>query len=175
MKINLDTLKVKAGGIAFLVLLCLLVPLASSATIGDAAPDFSLPTLTGEKVTLGAFKGKAVLLNFWASWCTPCREELPELQKMYQKYHKQGFEVIGINIDKKQANAEKFVQRFALSFPVVLDPDSSTISKYEGRAMPTSYLIDRQGMIRQVFFGFNQKKLPDMEKAVVEAMNETAK
>ncbi|MFZ5875082.1 MAG: TlpA disulfide reductase family protein [Nitrospirota bacterium] len=145
-----------------------------AATVGEEAPGFSLPTLSGETVTLDGLKGKVLLLNFWASWCTPCQEELPEFQKFHQKYHDRGFSVVGINIDKKQANAAKYVERFGLSFPVVLDPDSETIRSYRGRSMPISYLVDRHGVIRQVFFGFNPKKLPGMETAIKETLDATA-
>ncbi|WDT76921.1 MAG: TlpA disulfide reductase family protein [Candidatus Manganitrophus sp.] len=162
-------------GSRILGLLCLLSSPAWPASIGDAAPGFSLPAPQEGKVSLEEFKGKVVLINFWASWCTPCQEELPELQKIYQKYQERGFEVIGINIDKKQVNAEKLIQRFNLTFPVGLDPESSTIREYKGRSMPMSYLIDRQGAIRELFFGFNRKKLAGMEKSIVEALDEAAK
>jgi peroxiredoxin len=147
---------------------------ARSAAIGEPAPDFSLPTLEEREIGLGKFKGKVVLLNFWASWCAPCQEELPELEKIYRKYQERGFEVIGVNIDKKQANAEKFVRRFGLTFPVMLDPESAVVGEYRAHAMPMSYLIDQEGVIRQLFFGFNRKKLPAMEAAVVEVMGATS-
>jgi peroxiredoxin len=175
MKIAISTLKGRAGAAALLMLLCLFVPPAGSASVGDPAPDFSLPTLKDRTVSLGEFKGKVVLLNFWASWCAPCQEELPELQKIYHKFHDRGFELIGINVDKKRANAEKFAKRFALTFPVALDPEASTIEAYLGRAMPMSYLIDREGVVRQLFFGFNRKKLPGMETAIMEALDGTEK
>jgi len=175
MKIVLEASKIKKGGFAILALLCFLSSTAWPATVGDAAPNFFLPAPQGEKVSLEEFKGKVVLINFWASWCAPCQEELPELQKIYQKYQDRGFEVIGINIDKKQANAERLIQRFDLTFPIALDPDSSTIREYKGRSMPMSYLIDRQGVIRELFFGFNRKKLSGMETSIVEALDGTAK
>jgi peroxiredoxin len=144
-----------------------------AATVGEEAPNFSLPTLSGDTITLDGLKGKVLLLNFWASWCTPCQEELPELQKIHQKYHERGFDVVGINIDKQQANAAKFVQRFGLTFPVLLDPESSTIQEYRGNAMPISYLLDQQGRVRHVFFGYNPAKLAGMETAIAEALNGT--
>lgn len=175
MKSTPNISQLRVAEIVFVALICLAPAPAWPAAIGDPAPDFSLPTLQDQKVSLGEFKGKVVLINFWASWCTPCQEELPELQKLYQKYHDRGFELIGINIDKNQANAEKFVKRFGLTFPVALDPESSEIRAYQGRAMPMSYLVDRQGIVRQLFFGFNRKKLPMMESAIVEALDGTAK
>jgi peroxiredoxin len=154
-----------------LVVVLTCASVSHAAAIGDHAPSFTLPTLSGETVSLEAFKGKVLLLNFWASWCTPCQEELPEFQKIHQQYQDRGFSVVGINIDKKQAKAAKFVDRFGLTFPVVLDPDSATIREYKGRSMPISYLVDQQGVIRQVFFGFNPKKLSGIETAIKEALD----
>jgi peroxiredoxin len=150
-----------------------LAAVGHAATVGEEAPSFSLPSLSGEQVSLDAFKGKVLLLNFWASWCTPCQEELPEFQKFHQKYHDRGFTVVGINIDKKQANAAKYIERFGLSFPVGLDPDSETIQNYRGRSMPISYLVDQHGVIRQVFFGFNRRHLAGMEEAIKETLDAT--
>jgi peroxiredoxin len=161
-------------GLALVGTLVVILAFASAghaAAIGDQAPDFTLPTLSGETVSLDSLKGKVLLLNFWASWCTPCQEELPEFQKFHQKYQDRGFSVVGINIDKRQAKAEKFVELFGLTFPVVLDPDSATIREYKGRSMPISYLVDQQGVIRQVFFGFNPSKLPGMEAAITEVLD----
>ncbi len=154
-----------------LVIMLAVVSVSHAAAIGDQAPGFTLPTLSGETVSLDALKGNALLLNFWASWCTPCQEELPEIQKFHQKYQDRGFSVVGINIDKKEGKAAKFSQRFGLTFPVALDPESATIREYKGRSMPISYLVDRNGVIRQVFFGFNPKKLPGMEAAIVEVLD----
>lgn len=151
----------------------LTVVTSHAATIGEQAPDFRLPSLSEQETGLEDFKGEVVLINFWASWCGPCQEELPELQLLHQKYQERGFRVIGINIDKKKQNAQKFVERFRLSYPILLDPDSSVIRQYRGHSMPISYLIDRKGTVRAVFFGFNRKKLPQMEKSIVGLLDET--
>jgi peroxiredoxin len=161
------------AGLIALVAVLTFASASHAAAIGDPAPGFALPTLSGETVSLDSLKGKVLLLNFWASWCTPCQEELPEFQKFHQKYQDRGFSVVGINIDKKQAKAAKFVERFGLTFPVGLDPESATIREYKGRSMPISYLLDQQGVIRQVFFGFNRMKLGGMETAIVKTLDET--
>jgi peroxiredoxin len=145
-----------------------------AATIGDQAPDFHLPSLSGQDVGLEAFKGDVVLLNFWASWCEPCQEELPAFQAFHQGYYDRGFQVVGINVDKKRQNAQKFVDLFHLSFTVLLDPASETIRQYRGRSMPISYLIDRKGQVREVIFGFSRKKLPQIEKSIVRLLDESA-
>ncbi len=143
-----------------------LIPTQATAGIGSEAAPFSLPTLSGESRRLQDFRGKVVLLNFWASWCAPCREELPALEKLYQQYQSDRFEVIGINIDKKKKNAAKYTDRFDLSFVVLHDPDAEIIQQYPGRAMPISYLIDPEGIIQNIFFGFNQEKFPEMRMSV---------
>lgn len=144
---------------------------AHAGGIGKQAPDFSLPTLSGGEAAMGAYRGKVILLNFWASWCAPCKEELPELERIYQGFQERGFEVLGINIDKRRKNASKIASRFGLSFPVLLDPAAKIIEEYPGRAMPVSYLIDTKGVIREIFFGFNKKKLPQMETSIRELLN----
>jgi len=156
----------------FWILLVASVSPAYAGGIGGQAPDFSLPALSGGKIGLEAYRGKVVLLNFWASWYSPCKEELPELERLQQNFQIQGFEVLGINIDKRRKNASKLVARFGLSFTVLLDPDAEVIQRYPGRAMPISYLIDREGTIRKVFFGFNPSKRPQMQVAIKEVLDE---
>jgi peroxiredoxin len=157
---------------AILIIGSFLVPICYSATIGDQAPNFRLPSLSGQEVGLETFKGEVILLNFWASWCGPCQEELPELESLHQKYKERGFQVVGINIDKKKQNAQKFVDQFHLSFSILLDPESEIVRRYLGRSMPTSYLIDRKGEVREVIFGYNRKKLPQIEKSIVGLLDE---
>ncbi len=138
-----------------------------SATVGEIAPEFSLPAASGETRNLTSFRNRVVFLNFWASWCEPCKKELPELEKLYRKYEARGLDVVGINIDMSENNAREYIDRFQLSFPVMLDPKGGVIREYRGKAMPVSYLIDRQGVIQQVFFGYAESRLPKMEKSIV--------
>ncbi len=145
--------------------------LAFSASVGESAPNFSLPSTSGEITDLVAFRNRVVFLNFWASWCEPCKKELPELEMLHRKYSRHGFDVVGINIDKKEENAREYIERFALSFPMMLDPDGRVIRQYRGAAMPVSYLIDRQGVVRNVFFGYSESRLPKMEAAIMSLMN----
>jgi len=90
-----------------------------ATTVGEKAPDFRLPRLTGEEVALASFQGKVTLVNFWASWCVPCRDELPALQKIYDKYRDRPFEIVGINLDKQRKNAHTSVERYGLNFTVL--------------------------------------------------------
>jgi cytochrome c biogenesis protein CcmG/thiol:disulfide interchange protein DsbE len=119
------------------------------------APDFTLQTLTGESVRLSDLRGQAVLVNLWATWCPPCRAEMPVIQKMYEEYKGQGFTVLAIDMafQDDAAAVQPFVEEYRLTFPVLLDPSGATARQYELRSLPTSFFIDRQGVIREVVIG----------------------
>jgi peroxiredoxin/Cu/Ag efflux protein CusF len=126
---------------------------ATPAAVTVPAPDFDLPTLAGERVRLGDFRGKVVLLNFWATWCIPCRTEMPAIEALFQRYREQGLEVIAINLDKiSPASVEAFLKEVKVTFRVVLDPSWSTTRAYGVVGLPTTYLIDRGGhvVVREV-------------------------
>jgi thiol-disulfide isomerase/thioredoxin len=121
---------------------------AAPATVMVPAPDFDLPTLAGERVRLGQFRGKVVLLNFWATWCVPCRTEIPAIEALFQRHREQGLEVIAINLDKiSPAGVEAFLKEVKVTFRVVLDPSWSTTHAYGVVGLPTTYLIDRAGRV----------------------------
>ena len=112
------------------------------------APDFDLPTLSGERVRLADFRGKVVLLNFWATWCVPCRTEMPAIEALFQRHREQGLEVVGVNLDKlSPAGVEAFLKEVKVTFRVVLDPSWSTTHAYGVVGLPTTYLIDRKGRV----------------------------
>lgn len=114
----------------------------------QSAPDFNLENLRGGDTGLVDYKGKVVLLNFWATWCMPCREEMPSMEALWQKYKEQGFVVVGISNDEgSKKRVEKFTELLDLSFPVLLDPDGEVNDLYRVSNMPTSFLIDRNGKI----------------------------
>jgi peroxiredoxin len=144
-------------------------------TVGEKAPDFRLPQLTGEAVALSTFQGKVTLVNFWASWCVPCRDELPVLQEIYEKYRGRAFEIVGVNLDEKQKNARLYVERYGLNFTVLHDPNATVVRLYQGQAMPCSYLLDPDGIIREVFNGFSAKKRLQMETAIEQLLTSTAR
>ena len=111
------------------------------------APNFTVKNLQGEEVSLEDYKGKVVLLNFWATWCFPCIKEMPDLETLWQRYRDQGFVVLGISNDdaKKQKRVKNFVKKAELSFPIALDPDSTVSDVYEVAGIPASYIINREG------------------------------
>jgi len=114
----------------------------------QSAPDFNLENLRGGDTGLADYKGKVVLLNFWATWCMPCRAEMPSMETLWKKYKEQGFVILAISIDEgSKKRVEKFIEIFDLSFPVLLDPESKVNDLYKVSNMPTSFLIDRNGKI----------------------------
>jgi len=107
--------------------------------------DFTLPDLQGNQVSLSAFKGKVVLLNFWATWCPPCRKEIPSMERLYKKYGDQGFEIVGVDLQESHATVADFVKEFGMTYTVLLDNKGETGATYGARSIPTSYIIDRSG------------------------------
>ena len=130
------------------------------------APDFSLQALDGREVILSKTKGKAVLLDFWATWCGPCRESIPHLVQLYKTYHAQGFEIIGLSLDKAGKDAvHHFVQSMDIPYPIVMAPDS-VVRDYGVHGLPTTILIDREGKIREKIVGFNTAIVQKMASSV---------
>ena len=99
-------------------------------------------------MSLADLKGQVVMINFWASWCGPCRQEFPALDQIYAKYKPMGFTLVAINVESEQADAEKFLSATPASFPILFDPDNMVSGKYGVSAMPTTVLVDRQGRVR---------------------------
>jgi peroxiredoxin/Cu/Ag efflux protein CusF len=116
--------------------------------VAFAAPDFALPLRSGGAMRLADLRGKVVLLNFWATWCVPCRTEMPALEALYQRHKEAGLVVLAINMDTLSSTGlEAFVKEVAVTFPIVLDPAWSTAKLYQVRGLPTTYLIDRAGQV----------------------------
>ena len=116
---------------------------------GATAPDFRLPQL-GKDAALGLadMRGKVVLVDFWASWCGPCRESLPQYQKLYTELSRSDFEIVAVNLDEELADAKKFLAAHPVTYPIVLDPAGEVPKAYGLIGMPTSYLVDRNGVVR---------------------------
>lgn len=113
-----------------------------------AAPSFELPDLKGEKVSLAALSGKVVLLNFWATWCTPCRAEMPGMERLWRQYHDRGLAIVAISVDEGgEKRIASFVRRLNLSYPILLDPQSDTADRYDVSGLPASFLIDGEGRL----------------------------
>jgi peroxiredoxin len=110
-----------------------------------AAPDFTLPTTDGQQVSLQQYRGKVVFLNFWATWCIPCREEMPALERLHQTYQTQDLAILSIDLKESADQVKVFFQKHSLSFPALLDQDGSVFRDYLVAGMPTTYLIGRDG------------------------------
>lgn len=121
----------------------------AAATDGSVpAPAFTLANRAGGEVSLADLKGQVVMINFWASWCGPCRQEFPALDAIYAKYKPMGFTLVAINVESEKADAEKFLAATPASFPILFDPDNKVSGSYGVSAMPTTVLVDRQGRVR---------------------------
>jgi peroxiredoxin len=122
---------------------------------GFSAPDFTLDLLTGGQITLSDLRGQVVVVNLWASWCLPCREEMPAIEKVYQENKLQGLEVLAVNTtyQDREAGVAAFVKQYGLTFPILLDKTGAVSNRYQLRGLPSTYFVDRKGVIRSVVVG----------------------
>jgi cytochrome c biogenesis protein CcmG, thiol:disulfide interchange protein DsbE len=126
---------------------------STRATAGDPAPDFSLPSMNGGEVGLSEFEGRPLFINFWASWCIPCREEAPDLVQTWRSYEKTELAMIGINWQDLKADAAGFVDRYAISYPTLRDTTGRVATAYGVLAPPESVFISREGLIESHIYG----------------------
>jgi thiol-disulfide isomerase/thioredoxin len=137
--------------------LAAILTLALPAWVGAAdvqAPAFTLQSLDGRTVTLTQFKGEVVMINFWASWCGPCRQEMPLLDSIYKQYKDMGFTLLGVNVEPDSHNANAWLKQTPVSYPILYDPKSQVSQLYQVQAMPTTVIVDRQGIVRFVHNGY---------------------
>ena len=127
---------------------------ASAAAPQGPAPDFALKTATGENTRLSEHRGEVVMINFWASWCAPCRQEMPLLEELYARYQPLGFTILGVNVEQDNHKALAMLEDIPVSFPILFDSQSSVSKLYKVRAMPTSILVDRDGNMRYLHHGY---------------------
>jgi peroxiredoxin len=122
---------------------------------GFLAPDFSLQTSTGETLTFSALRGQPLIVNLWASWCAPCRAEMPAFERVFNQYKDQGFLILAVNVTSQDdpTNAAAFAEEFGLTFPILFDTQGEVSHLYQSSALPTSYFIDKEGIIQEVVVG----------------------
>ena len=128
--------------------------LASSGMEGQKAPDFALKSSTGENLRLSEYRGDVVMINFWATWCGPCRQEMPLLDELYNRYQRVGFNLLGVNIDDDSRRAMQMAEELGIDFPVLFDATKEVSRLYEVEAMPVTVLVDREGTVRYVHHGY---------------------
>ncbi len=128
--------------------------LASSGLEGQAAPDFALKSSTGENLRLSEYRGDVVMINFWATWCGPCRQEMPLLDELYNRYQRVGFNLLGVNIDDDSRKAMQMIEELGVDFPVLFDSKKEVSKLYNVEAMPVTVLVDRDGEVRYVHHGY---------------------
>jgi peroxiredoxin len=124
-----------------------------AAEEGALAPDFLLEQLEGPDVRLSDFRGKAVVLNFWATWCDPCRKEMPQFVQAYDEHKEHGLEIVAVNLQEGKEISQRFVDDYGMDFTVVVDRDGEVGDRYRILGLPTTYFIDREGEIRSAFTG----------------------
>jgi peroxiredoxin len=158
-------------------LLCL--ALLAAATIAHAkltpqtpAPDFTLKSADGRNLRLAEQRGQVVLVNFWASWCGPCRQEMPHLNRLYDKYHASGFTLLAVNIDDDARTGSSTAAKWGLKFPVLLDADKTVSKLYDLGSMPATVLIDRDGKVRYLHRGYREGTEEAYERQIRELVKE---
>jgi peroxiredoxin len=124
-------------------------------TVKTEAPDFTLASLDGKQVSLSAFKGSLVFVNFWATWCGPCQSEIPSLKALYDKMKGRGLVILGVDLSEPAAEVSKFVKEKGMTFPVLLDPKSAVGMIYASQSIPVTYVIDRAGTVLARKVGFD--------------------
>ena len=159
-----------------LLLVLLLALVATAPTIladskpPAAAPDFTLPTSSG-KISLSDLRGKVVYVDFWASWCAPCRQSFPWMKQLSEQYGDKGLVVLAINLDKKREAVHAFLEEFPVKFDVAFDPEGSTAEAFHVQAMPSSFIVGRNGEIVHAHAGFDPAKTKDIEDQIKEALS----
>jgi len=139
---------------------------AYALNTGARAPEIGLQDLQGNNVTMASLRGNVVLVDFWASWCEPCAEEMPVLERLYTTYRGQGLRIVGVSQDRTAANLQGFLRQHRVSFPIVHDAAHAVAGRYEPPRMPSSYIIDRSGVVRHIHEGYRSGDAQTMEREI---------
>ena len=143
------------------------LPVVAPAT---PAPDFTLRAMSGPNLRLQEQRGQVVMINFWATWCGPCRQEMPHLNRLYEKYKSSGFVLVGVNVDDDTRNAADVAAKLGVSFPVLWDTDKKVSKLYDLATMPSTVIVDRDGKVRYVHRGYMNGYEATYEKQVRELL-----
>lgn len=140
--------------------------------VGQLAPDFTLKNTQGENINLAEQRGQIIVINFWASWCGPCRKEMPILQTLHNKYKSLGATVWGVNVEQENQAGKDFLADLTLDFPIFFDDSNTITAKYQIEAMPTTVIIDRNGKVRHLFRGYKDGYEKKYVKAIKQLIRE---
>jgi thiol-disulfide isomerase/thioredoxin len=149
-----------------------MVPVVQADTVNIPAPDFTLEGRSGNNIRLEDHRGEVVMLNFWASWCGPCRQEMPLMDDIYSRYRDLGFTILAVNVDENRDEALRFLDSVPVSYPILYDPESSVSELYEVPAMPTTVMIDRDGQARYIHYGYKPGYETEYEAQIRELVRE---
>ena len=149
----------KLAGRAFPIVLFVMTALLlgsplHAGEVSGKAPDFTLKSNSGKNIKLSEYRGEVVLLNFWASWCGPCRQEMPLLEQLHERYSSYGFTVMGVNVEEDSSKAKKMLRDVPVTFPILFDTENKASKQYKVSAMPSTVMIDRDGNMRYLHKGY---------------------
>ena len=148
-----------------LIALCI-VTSARAVRVGEAAPAFELAQADGKPVSLAQLRGNVVYVDFWASWCAPCKRSFPWMNALHDQHRGNGLVIIGINVDKRRSDANRFLRDVPAAFPIVFDTNGATPAAFDVKGMPSSYLIDRNGVVIAVEEGFHDDRAAALENRI---------
>lgn len=136
------------------------------------APDFELKDLAGRAVRLSGFRGKVVLLDFWATYCGPCHDSIPEFQRLYERFRDRGLEVVGVSMDAYPGEVAGYARSLKMGYIVLLDPENRTRGPFEVRGLPMTLLLDRSGAVRKKWLGADSEGYKEIERDIEAVLNE---
>ena len=153
------------------IILFLTVCFSSPAFSGEKAANFTLNDINGKKVSSSEFKGKVVVLNFWATWCGPCRAEMPSLNNLYNEYKDKGLVVLAVSVDTSEKPVKSFIKEYKLSFPVLMDKNKEvSFDDYGVLGLPTTFLIDKNGIVKEKIMGEMEWDSPRMKEKILKLL-----
>lgn len=158
--------------ILFLLSIFLLIPVTHAASVSGPAPDFTLKSRSGENLKLSEYRGDVVMINFWASWCAPCRQEMPLLEELYKKYNDLGFTLLAVNVEEDSSKADDLLGEVLVTFPVLFDNTNKVSKLYNVVAMPSTVIVDRDGNMRYLHRGYLPGYEEEYNKQVKELIRE---